>query len=529
MHRCLKVPEIVHIICGALDPNSYPNPWSFSTRDLAILARTCTSFCGPALHHLWARTTLSRILLRCMPSDLWAQDVLNDPGMFPNDTHEIRLLRIIRASDWARVKFYGRWVKDLSCGADLRSLSNVFPALSVSLLDGLFPNLQALSWHHSKDDFHYIHLFLCRTVIKISLTVSSDANSSLFSTLATKCPNLMDVYVATAGHGNPEPAVSEFVCNLQGVQKLEVPSLDQRALEHISRLTTLDELTLSSLPEVLTRTSSRHSFAFSNLRHLMFNSPKIGPTTRFLQWCSGVPLVEFSAFLWDLPTRSELQSFLAAISAAFLHSTLTQLSVECECDDLEGSDVSIHLISLQTLRHIFGFVNLTQLVIISPVGFDLDNDAVEELAQAWPRIVTLRLTVCVPGHPPRATLSCLHSFAQHCPHLCRLTFALDALVVPSPEVDPRTRFIQHAMTTIHVEHSPLADPFYAARFLSGVFPKLTYLLTQREDYANDEEEELEHGDAIRLHRLWKRAEWLLPELSALRDEGRMLAQAASTS
>ncbi|KAJ6520534.1 hypothetical protein C8R45DRAFT_1086385 [Mycena sanguinolenta] len=107
---------------------------------------------------------------------------------------------------------------------------------------------------------------------------------------------------------------------------------------------------------------------------------------------------------------------------------------------------------------------------------------------------------------------------------------LDARVAPSTDVDPRTHFVQHTLTTIHVEYSPLTEPLHAARFLSGVFPKLAKVLTQREDYANDEEdEELEHGDAVRLHRLWKRVEWLLPELSAIRDEGRILAQAPSTS
>ncbi|KAF7330111.1 F-box domain-containing protein [Mycena sanguinolenta] len=463
------------------------------------------------------------------PDLLVKQHMNNDSGPIQTLKPRILLLRTIRASDWSRVEFYGRLVKQLSSGTDYWSLSSLFPALSVSLPDGLFPNLQILHWHHSKNDFHYIHHFLRPTITKISLMSSSNANSSLFSTLATKCPRLLDISVSNTGHDSLEPAVSEFVCNLQCVQKISVPSLDQRALEHISRLTTLNQLILFSMPEVLMPTPLHQSSTFPALRRLTLHYPSIRPTTQFLGWCSGVPLAEFHTCFWEAVAGTEIDSFLAAISTAFLHSSLTSLSIDGDCDDLEGSDPNIHIITLQSIRRIFTFVNLTELVITSLVGFDLDNDAVAELARAWPRIVTLTLAVCFPRHEPSVTLSCLHSFAQHCPHLRVLTIALDARVAPSPNIDPRTRFVQHALTTLCVEHSPLTEPLHAARFLSGIFPKLTNVQTQREHYANDEEQEQEHGDAIRLHRLWKRVEWLLPELSAIRDEGMMLAQAPWTA
>ena len=62
----------------------------------------------------------------------------------------------------------------------------------------------------------------------------------------------------------------------------------------------------------------------------------------------------------------------------------------------------------------------------------------------------------------------------------------------------------------------MANPISVTRFLSGVFPKLMEVETQREYHDNDDEDELlEHGDAIRLHNWWKEVQVLLPELSAI--------------
>ncbi|KAJ6520535.1 hypothetical protein C8R45DRAFT_955504 [Mycena sanguinolenta] len=342
MHRCLQVLEIVDLICAEMDPYSYPNHWLSSSRDLAVLARTCTSFCGPALRHLWARATLGKLITSCMPPDLWVKRRVNGVlGPIPTSRPQVELLRTIRASDWARVEFYGRLVKQLSSGTEYWSLSGVLPALSVSLPHRLFPNLQILHWNHSKDDFHYIHHFLRPTISKISLIPSSDANLSLFSTLATKCPGLLVISVSTAGHDNLEKAVSEFVRSLQYVQKLYVPSLDQTALEHISCLTTLNELMSSSLPEVSALTLISHSLTFPALRRLTLNYPDIGSTTQFLGWCSGVPLLRFHASFWGVVMGNEMDSFFATVSAAFLPSSLTHLSIACDCENLELSDPTL--------------------------------------------------------------------------------------------------------------------------------------------------------------------------------------------
>jgi hypothetical protein len=75
MHHCLKILEIVDMVCSHLEPSTLP--WPTGTGDkrfhnLAVIARTCTTFKGPALDYLWRSTTLERLFTYCMPSDVWA-------------------------------------------------------------------------------------------------------------------------------------------------------------------------------------------------------------------------------------------------------------------------------------------------------------------------------------------------------------------------------------------------------------------------------------------------------------------------
>lgn len=422
--------------------------------------------------------------------------------------------------------FYTPRVRTLWSGSDGWDFSGIFPALSVSLPESLFPNLLTLNWHHFDEGFSYIHLFLRPTLTTLYLLPNSNSASSLLSILPAKCPKLIDITISTRGHDDSE-AISDFLRALKSAQKISIPSLNQAALEHISHLTTLKSLTLQTLPSTLTLSPVRETPTFPVLRRLLLIRPDLRPTTQFLGWCRGVPLHTLHISC-EVGTADEMQGLLTAVSAGCLHPSLADLTIDSQFDESDVADPNFDLIPIHSLRRLFCFANFTTLSISSVVGFDLDNDAVSELARAWPQIVSLRLKVVFPIHTPRTTLACLHSFAQHCPRLKRLTIALDATSIPNPEADPRTRFVQYALETLGVEHSPMLRPLSVARFLSGVFPKLAEVDTHREHDDNDDEEELrDHGAAIRLHNRWKEVRDMLPELSAIREEGRMLGQASS--
>ncbi|KAJ6527062.1 hypothetical protein B0H19DRAFT_1243343 [Mycena capillaripes] len=518
MHHCLKIVEIVDMICFHLDP---PHPSQAKEfRDLAVVARTCTLFKNPALDHLWSSSTLGRLLIHCMPADLWVVD----PPASPIFRKSVRLLRTIRAPDWDRLHLYAPRVKDLSSGLDALNLSSILPTLS-ALPESLFRNLRTLDWRHQDSDFLPIHHFLRPTLTKIRLAPTSISDWSILSTLLSKCPKLIDVAIASYGVKDPG-VVSDFVRGLQLPNTISVPSVDQDVLEHLSNIPTLKSLKFDTLPEDFTLSPVRGRQTFPVLRELILAYPDITPTTQFLAWCSAVPLHTFYVTFYETVTTAELHSLFATISTSFSHSSLTELIVDNDCEQPDTTNPAIFLVTDHSMRPLFRFANLTVLSMASSLGFDLDDDAIFALAQAWPQIMTLRLRGRHPTHHlPRTTLACLTSLARHCPSLTLLTIAFDAtIIVPTAEADPTPRPIQHRLKSLDVQNSPLQTPIVAARFLSRVFPNLNDIDTHCVFGDSDDEDELlENGDAIRLHKRWKEVLALLPEVSAIREEGRILA------
>ncbi|KAJ7629213.1 hypothetical protein DFH06DRAFT_1226149 [Mycena polygramma] len=531
MHRCLQIAEIVDMVCSHLDPRSPGfRPISLPFRDLAVVARTCTIFRDPALDYLWCHAALGRLLTQCMPKDLWNVDI-TEIRVF-SKVRKVRLLRPIRTADWDRLHVYAPRVKRLSSGADFPmseafDLSAVFQALSVSLPHALFQNLQSLDWQHSDDEFHHIQLFLHPRLTKLSLVLSSDSASSLLSTLTSKCPKLIDVTIHTSSsydREDPDPGpVSDFLCGLRNPEKISVPCVGQDALEHLSRLSTLKSLVLTGPAYVPVSSGTRGRPTFPGLRNLSFQGPGIGSTTQFLKLFSAVPLCRSDMTFYEVITADEIHALFAGMVAGVSHSSLTALIVHREWDI--DSDPASCIVERRSIRLLLCFPNLTVLSITSVHGFDLDDATAAEMARAWPRATTLHFKSNHHIRMPRTTAACLHSFAEYCPHLRQLTLAFDGTTVPGPDT-ARPRIVQHSLRALAVEHSPVTKPISVARFLSGLFPSLDDIETHREHDDNDEDdvdEMLENGDAIRNHNRWMEVLTLLPEVSAIREEGRAWA------
>jgi hypothetical protein len=272
----------------------------------------------------------------------------------------------------------------------------------------------------------------------------------------------------------------------------------------------------------------RETPSFPSLRNFSLACPEIRETTQFLRLCSAILLKTFDLSLQDFPTAHETHVLFTAIATGFSPATLTFLFIENEYEPWEELDLTTYQIPRRSLQLLCHFDNLAVLVIMSLLGFTAADADVSDLACAWPRIVTLRLSARTHTYQPRTTLACLRSFAQHCPRLCNLHLALDGTTVPPPVTNSQPGTLpHHSLENLHVKHSPIASRIAVAWFLSCVFPDVRSICTRREHEDNEDEEELdEHREAIRNHRRWEVVE-LLPEVLAIREEGRMLAIQAS--
>ncbi|KAJ7739590.1 hypothetical protein B0H16DRAFT_1729394 [Mycena metata] len=510
MDHCLKIVEIVDMICSHLDPP--PHSWSLSSqrkfRDLAAMARTCKAFQHPALDYLWRETTLEKLVLRCMPSDLWAVGTVLDVS---ETVKIIRQLRPVRDSDWDCIRLYAPRVKTLYAGhgAGWPSSAEVLPILAVSLPESLFDNLRRLTWQHKEDYFHHIRLFLHSTLTSIHFWLCSDASASLFPALTRKCPNLTEIFTPVrAGYPHDSVSLADFICGFKSPEYLSVPSLDHDVLQHLAGQPTLRSLSMTSFSTVLTLPMNERR-PFSGLRKLSLLYPKILAATQFFGVCIDVPLREAEVTFSEFLTPAEFHDLFAAASGGVSHSSLTDLYIETQWDCYTSEDISAtNLVRPLSVRLLLDFANLTTLFIRTPIGFDLDNNIILDMARAWRQIQTLQMLGTHLTSP--AELSCMSRVL--CAKLPTFATPLNRIRCNHQRLD--------------VEHSPISAPISIARFLSRIFPKIRIVQTHWEYHDDEEEEEEEELGAndLRVQARWNEVKTLLPEVLAIREEEKALAR-----
>ncbi|KAJ7662816.1 hypothetical protein DFH06DRAFT_1088383 [Mycena polygramma] len=461
MHPCLYVQDIVEIL---LEPQV--------RQDLAAISRTCKAFHSPALDLLWKSATLEN-LLRLLPSDICA---FSQPDW--NAKFHIRLLRPLHSTDWDRVRVYAPRVREL--GVIKRDdFSALFPALAEHLPDNLLCNLRHLSWFPPDSEISYIHLFLSTTVTSISLGLPTDFPTavSLYSLLVSRCPRLQHLLISQrfehlASIADVE-TLSTFVCMFHSLESINVPLLDDAAVQHLRSLSTLKSWTLHEIPPAATFVARAGTKTLPSLSELRLPVTTIHLATRFLASCRQVPLQSFYGKLQGQNTTAETEDFFAALVSGISHTTLTSLFLDNPSQGWRIHDPEKYTISTRSIHALLQFSCLTSLSIWSSGGFDIDDAAVHAMATQWPNIETLRLCALF-SPPPRTTLASLRQLAYSCPHLRTLTITVDCTVLP-PASDTAKPGFQPPLTQVDVNLSPIDATAPVAAFLVDVFPNLRSL------------------------------------------------------
>ncbi|KAJ7266247.1 hypothetical protein C8J57DRAFT_1511177 [Mycena rebaudengoi] len=402
MHHCLRIQEIVGLWCSHLEESSAISLQAYSTivgkswrqpalKDLAVVARTCKAFHGPALDALWRSSALVNFL-RCMPSDLYCCE---ESGPEWRVKCDMKLLRPIEVKDWDRVLIYAPRVHHLFSDSHDCDLSKVLPAISACFPPRLFPNLQRLHWGHSDNDFRYIHLFLGPGITELSFAVFCTPAISFLTTAALRYSALKTVAIRSglsALSVAETKVVSVFLRGLMCVETLSVDIIDEAGLQHICQLPTVTVLRLGILPTLSAFNAGPDIRALAVLRRLYLACAEIGVTTRLLGWCKEMPpkslILEFITFL----TGQETQNLFDAVSASVSHAALSEINMLNGYEDRDPAHFPHHLVHGHSIRPLFSFTNLTTVIILTAVGIDLDNATVSNLARAWPRLECLEIS-----------------------------------------------------------------------------------------------------------------------------------------
>ncbi|KAJ7647899.1 hypothetical protein FB45DRAFT_210931 [Roridomyces roridus] len=381
MYPNLAIPELVEHILSYLDPCE-------NRKSLAALARTARVFHIPAIGRLWQSQTDFLTTLRCLPRDLYRLDVVGRDHCRGN-AQILRLVRPIEASDWERARLHASHVRKFSysptyMGRYCFSYSSIYAVLAFNFMDGgIFRNLTDLDWTGYDSDFFHIRLFLVPKITRITLRCKEQADSVVLSLLPDKCPLLKDVSI-TFDDGAELSAVAsnnitKFILGLCCVESLTIHIPNMVSLMHLARLSTLRYLAVRGLPKALSTVDLVPTpNPFPSLRRLDICEANMTSAIRLLEMCSNSALesfkVENTSHAW-VPFPA-IASFLAELAKS-QHSSLA-------CLDLLGviSDTNI---TFECLRPALDLVNLVYMKIGFNLGSDLDDAAIAQMAQAWPR------------------------------------------------------------------------------------------------------------------------------------------------
>ncbi|KAJ7189172.1 hypothetical protein C8R46DRAFT_1056738 [Mycena filopes] len=508
MHRALKIPEVLQLVLLEICPEPTEDPSKEETCALATLARTCRILSDPSLDALWSFQNTYVNILRCMPADLWSE------------TWTLR--RPILRSDWDGPLRYVHRVRNLCCRKGTLPANGdhaaIFEILRVALPTAhLFPHLRRLQWlFYPTGPLSLAPLLFAPTLTTLVLgNFETMFQLSMLPSVAGKCPMLTHIEISCWSFPETEfsQAISSFVCGLSRIVSLHAPSLNNAALAHLMTLRHLQTLILED-PTIEAPVDGRDppsppAAAFAGLRHLTLEVATPQCILAFISAVSHSPLQSLTLRDISAPDASTMRQLFSALQRHLPRSLLTRLSITS--DETLGPLRT----TIDALRLLFHFKNLTHVELRPPTGIDISDDDVLSLAQAWPRLgrLTLRQQLSK-APPPTATLRSLLHLAEQCSNLAQLELSLDASAVPPIARSTHgARLYHHALTSWIVGPSSISAPLQVARFLSAIFPALTSISVDSEDYGDD-------GDDDEDAQMWYEVQAALPICHEMREEER---------
>ncbi|KAJ7658153.1 hypothetical protein DFH06DRAFT_1327441 [Mycena polygramma] len=540
MHRCLQIQEIIRIIAGNLlraPYCSFTNPGPpLDRKALASLARTCRLFSEIALDILWREPGSLLFLLKCFPQHTWETEASQSDNDLWLEKFHFRT--VIRPRDWDRVLFYAPRIQSITLAGssfdDSLPLLDAVEVLAVSLPTPiLLPNLRSLTVGCREPALYpYIRLFLASSITSISLrltpTIGHLSQLSLLSRLPSHLPSLTDIRIIAYGDDRIRQDVLEEVSSSRfcAGSSSDCGSDGRTAYQQLAFLPALKDLEVDSLdgcpPPTVTPLDAR---SFSSLQRLRGRTSNVQFASHLLKRLQKTPLQDLSLSFSAMAACIAFSGLLATLRDHCSHHHLTSISITLSTAIPHPGQEERYAVTPAVLRPLLVFPNLSRLFIVSASDYRLDDNFIEAMSTAWPKISRLYFhrhsrDGAIPTWGGSVTLSALAAFARRCPMLADLELDVDARVVPAgphpSSHGPVVRQTSLKYTTVGA--SPIKSPSRVAHFLSSIFPALRLISGSRvHGLPAEQEQQLIRDGRSNFHN-WEEVQKLVPLLAAARSD-----------
>ncbi|KAK7001344.1 hypothetical protein R3P38DRAFT_3048622 [Favolaschia claudopus] len=474
MHRGLRIPEIVELICAAA-----------ASSTLAALARTCQTFQPPALAFLWETQSELTNLLKCLPSDAW-ETYQSPPGSY---IVGFRFRRPIAASDLTRLLFYAEKVKTLFVEQQVSFSWSIYAALSLALpVYPLLPNLRHLTWQPNEHASPYIRMFVGHKLRSLVFDLqggSELAPGHILPYLTAFHPELTSLHINPVVFGTQSTtAITESmystICSMRHLRDLHVGTLDGSTISHLATLPHFHSLHVGIFPELPNDYKTKLAATepvFTALRDFRTTSRSFSSICSFMEIIDSAVFTELAlSFDSEIPIETHSwQTFNTLMCQKFSKSLKTIDIGERFSLDHDIPDSLDCMISKDAFHPLLACSHLEDVMIQTMHGILIDDDFVEKIAVAWPQLRQLDLSPMGQSveYIPSVTMMGLVPLAQHCRYLTCLTIVFDATVLDAHAKEkPGAGIYSESLIELDVVESPISSPTAVASFLSAIFPNL---------------------------------------------------------
>ncbi|KZT21884.1 hypothetical protein NEOLEDRAFT_1244329 [Neolentinus lepideus HHB14362 ss-1] len=484
VHRCLRVSEIFGNMIG------YVVEDEARRRTLNALARTCKLYSPQALDELWRTQDSIVPLIKCMPNDLWTDENSN-----------LKFLRPIFPTDWTRFRFYATRIQELE--VDDRISISIFRDLGVhsrGQYAQLLPNLHDLTWPvFVKNSLPYLSMFLNGNLRCLCLSVRPNFEPNLFrfgDYLSHAVPRLEELSLVVW-----EEPEDPYWCNAAAITSSALQLRQLKSFKWQWPLGPMDIMHLAELPCLDTleiRLSNECADcenwpaipigrrAFPALVDLIVLGRDVAHCTTFMKVLGRHSLesLELSADVSSgIQEAHDMVAALQCVGNRLGHDAFKQLTIYVAEENSVDYVLDFDLIRKTLLQ----FTDLENLVLTASCLINGNNDDLEELAQAWPKIDMLELGRWPWHHDTRFTIDGLSAFARYCPRLTILIIGMHAEMDESEfdesddddetkgeneDSDGRNLCRNESLRELVVGNSSITNPRPVAKLLHRMFPRL---------------------------------------------------------
>jgi len=385
--------------------------------------------------------------------------------------------------------------KDTNVPQDQRALSALL--FYPDFLDQpLFPNLRQLEFVNAKHAIHCLKTFLLTKTISLSLFWDDSGPDIRFN------PALRDLFLIIEHHalnmeeldlGSFQSGVvmntiqgpqdlSALMCKMSELRGLATGSrsLNLDALRHLASLPRLHKLQISNTSkDILESIRTPHCAVFSELQQLTLHETDIPSFTRLIARLKPLRLQALTLFIEPNPTAAEIHSIFSVLEKSTQHVNLHRVVLKLlwrEADNTVPYRRGDSIIDGSILEPLLSFRNLTVVELNLPCAFDIGDEQVRAMAEAWPRLRRLQLGSLIGRwEAPSVTCTGILSLVRNCRELEYLALPFNGSGDSVPLRSSLTPAdVNKRITYLHVGNGETKSVYTerVLQFLRYIFPRL---------------------------------------------------------